>query len=543
MTNLQRETGLKRRPILLGIVVDVSNSMRRNWKNRDGRDMPRIQVVRDALNTQFRKANLVGRKNSRSIDIFCLGMGFKRTMYWSDVELSYGREKALDSDQKERTDVGVVCDLLALSEIIPSQSELKQLEQEIRGKWDRYTKHLLNRYIDFDESVYADLKLFIKEGIKASASRKLKRGLVYNLSVAISNKTVFDKYEILRNIRAKLAKYVNGWINRIAETSSKASNRYVLSTLQEMEKLYLQEIDDYEEFIRDTITDFVSDLVDNLILFLTLGFHAKDVVGFFDEGKVVGLATEIYNYLEAEVKKNIAIAWALHKGTLFLSSKSVRANLDTDQVQLLTGRCLQKYSWDILEKFVLDLVTNIFTAKFEEKAKAQMTDWLGLASSREISRTIKQITNILPDSIDKEFYSSEFMFGSTPISHAMNLAALRFQDISRRKREKILIIISDGEFDTNFPLDTATLLKSVGVRIICCNITPKDIMTALVKKKPSKWPIGAQKMLEMASTVSPDDEIIRDISSKGFVIPDGIKLFYQINQSDLLEDVFEAVLD
>jgi len=112
MEKSQQISSKKQQPILLGIVVDVSNSMRRNWKNRDGRKMPRIEVVKDALNTQFKKAALFGTKSPRSIDVFCLGMGFKRTMYWSDVELSYGREKRLDDEWKKTTDTGVICDLL-----------------------------------------------------------------------------------------------------------------------------------------------------------------------------------------------------------------------------------------------------------------------------------------------------------------------------------------------------------------------------------------------------------------------------------------------
>lgn len=80
MEETSQVSAQKRRPILLGIIVDVSNSMKRNWKNRDGREMPRIEVVKDALNTQFKKATLFGPKSRRPIDVFCLGMGFKRPM-------------------------------------------------------------------------------------------------------------------------------------------------------------------------------------------------------------------------------------------------------------------------------------------------------------------------------------------------------------------------------------------------------------------------------------------------------------------------------
>jgi len=542
MEKSQQISSKKQQPILLGIVVDVSNSMRRNWKNRDGRKMPRIEVVKDALNTQFKKAALFGTKSPRSIDVFCLGMGFKRTMYWSDVELSYGREKRLDDEWKKTTDTGVICDLLALSEIIPSQDELTLLEREIRKKWDEYTKQLINRSVDFDESVYQELEFFVRDGIKDSATKKLKGGVVYKAFAFIARKSFFEQHEVSRNLKESMRRYVNGWVNRIAETSSNASHKYVENILQESQKLFNQDKAKYEDFIRDTITDFVSDLVDTLITLLTLGFPAKNVIDYFNEEKIFELATQIYDHLENEVKRNISVAWAIHKGTLFLSSKSIRASLDSKRIKSLTEKCIHNYSWDILEDFVRDLVVNIFTSKFKEKAKEQIPDWLGLASSREVSRTLKQVANILPDSIEGELYSKEFMFGTTPISNALKLASLRFQDKSRKNREKILVIISDGNFESNSPLITATLLKNVGVRIICCHLTSKDIMTTLLKKKPSRWPIGAKKMFEIASTVNKSDELVQDISNNGFEIPEGVKLFYQINQSDLLEDIFESIL-
>lgn len=543
MDNSKETYNSRKSPVFLGIVVDVSNSMRRNWKNKDGRKMPRIEAVKDALNTQFKKATLLGAKSSRTIEVFCLGMGFKRTMYWSDVDLSYGREKNLDNEWTKGTDTGVVCDLLALSEIIPSQTELSFLEREIRKKWDIFTIELINRSTELDESAYQELELFIKGGIKNSATRKLKNGVIYKTFVFISERPLFERFEFSRSLKENISRYVNGWINRIAETSSNASHKYLEGILQESQKLFIQERTEYEKFIRNTVTHFVSDLVDILITLLTLGFPAKQIIDYFDKGKIFDLATQVYAHLEKEVKRNISVAWTIHKGTLFLSSKSVRASLDSKQLKSLTEKCIHTYSWNILEDFVRDLIINIFTSKFEEKAKEQIPDWLGLAASREVSRTLKQVVNILPDSLEGDLYSQEFMFGTTPISNALKLASLRFQDKSRKNREKILIIISDGNFESDSPLVTATLLKSVGVRIICCLLTSKDIMTMLLKKKPSRWPIGAKKMFDIASTISSDDEFVKEMNAKGYEIPDGVKLFYQINQSDLLEDVFESILN
>ena len=42
-------------PVLIGVLIDVSNSMQRSWRNTDGKQLPRIEVVRDALNKRIRE--------------------------------------------------------------------------------------------------------------------------------------------------------------------------------------------------------------------------------------------------------------------------------------------------------------------------------------------------------------------------------------------------------------------------------------------------------------------------------------------------------
>ena len=51
------------------------------------------------------------------------------------------------------------------------------------------------------------------------------------------------------------------------------------------------------------------------------------------------------------------------------------------------------------------------------------------------------------DVFEHEVYSDGFMFGSTPINQAVNLASLRFLDKPYQAYRKALIVISDGEFE------------------------------------------------------------------------------------------------
>ena len=73
-----------------------------------------------------------------------------------------------------------------------------------------------------------------------------------------------------------------------------------------------------------------------------------------------------------------------------------------------------------------------------------------MASSREVTRSIKDIVNVLPDALEQEIYSDKFMFGVTPIHNAIKKASLRLLDVNFAQHQKILITISDGEFSDAF---------------------------------------------------------------------------------------------
>ncbi len=56
------------KPLLVGLIVDVSSSMQRNWKNSDGKKLPKIEIIRDALNKQVKKVVSSSLKKRRSIN-------------------------------------------------------------------------------------------------------------------------------------------------------------------------------------------------------------------------------------------------------------------------------------------------------------------------------------------------------------------------------------------------------------------------------------------------------------------------------------------
>jgi hypothetical protein len=478
----------------------------------------------------------------RTIYIFCLGMGFKRPMYWSDIEISYGSEKRLDTDLKQRTQVDVVCDILALSEMIPSKKYLHNLDVTISRKWDTYARHVLNK-ITFDKDIYDQLKGYIRSALRQSAYERLYKSLPYRLYLRLGNAfSVESGWRFTGWVLEKLSRYIESWERKIEESSLRSSDRYFNNILGEAKRILEENQEAYANFIRETLESFVSTQTWLLLKLLTLGHQTQRVVDYFDEEKIHELALEIYDHLEDGVRRSIRLAWIGNKGSLAATAKVLRASIDREKVRDLTEKCIQKYSWGILQPFVKDTVRTLFVESFGAEAKERIPYWIGLASGREVTRSLKQIGNLLPDALEQDIYSDEFIFGSTPIDEAIDRASIRLLDKRYRRREKALIVISDGEFETDSPLTSAFLLKQAGVTIVSCYITNRNIMTKLVSRRSKRWPDGAKRLFKMASTVDEQNQWVKAIERNGFRVPEGVKLFYQINQSDLLGDILQSIL-
>src|SRR6266699_2918340 len=170
-------------PTLLGVIVDVSHSMNNSWHNKDGKKLPRIQVVKDTLNRKIKEEQLRRRNqqtNLDNIDVFCLGMGFRFPMYIERDILTCEQEQPLEKQEKTML-IDLICDLLALCEILPSEEKLADFKERLNSKWQQCTKDVLDQSV-IVEDVYADLLDYIRTALHDTAMQKHQRSLRYKLS-------------------------------------------------------------------------------------------------------------------------------------------------------------------------------------------------------------------------------------------------------------------------------------------------------------------------------------------------------------------------
>ena len=142
----------------------------------------------------------------------------------------------------------------------------------------------------------------------------------------------------------------------------------------------------------------------------------------------------------------------------------------------------------------------------------------------------------------------EIIFGKkTPIAEALQLAIERFEkDLKTRdsKTKAILFLLSDGKYTTTNPAPLAEKLRAMGVIILSCLITDKDVHDPryLLNQPQAHWSPEARLMFDMASTLDEGTNIENFLLRKGWTIYPQAKLFVQVNHSDILNEFTQIML-
>ncbi len=524
---------------LLGVLVDVSHSMSNNWHNKDGKKLPRIEVIRDTLNRKIKEEQMqrkTQRNNLNNIDVFCLGMGFRFPMYIEHDILTCEQEQPLKQQEKTML-IDLICDLLALCEILPSAEKLEDFKERLNQKWQQCTKDVLDQSV-IVEDVFTELVDYVQAALYDTAMQKHQHSLRYK----VSNRTLPRGFGWLSRL---LEEYIKEREEKITTTSQIAATQYANEVFKKTIRDFTSNAAKYVALIQGYLDTFIQSYTASTLQAFTLGFTPSEIVDDLDEEQALRIAERIYAKLDDEVRKHIELAIKLHQQKLLLAKRSISATLNKKELNRLTKRFVQKYGWDILKPLIENTVYNMVSQHFESQAKKSFPHWIRLASAREVVRPLTAVSHILPNIIEDHIYSEEVMFGATPLRQALDRAAIRFIDEAYKDHQKVLIIISDGEFREEAEvMVSANLLKRRGVTIISCLIHDRNLLSRIVQGPGKDWPSGAKRMLDIASEI-PEPNIVSDDQDKKRLARTltGKKLCYQVNHSKLLDAVIDNVFE
>ena len=163
---------------------------------------------------------------------------------------------------------------------------------------------------------------------------------------------------------------------------------------------------------------------------------------------------------------------------------------------------------------------------------------LGLA---ELSELWKNSTSSMAD-------AEGLIFGNTPMCEALRRNKIRFQSEIKNFTDKnlvpILVLVSDGEPTDGDPKSIAKEIRGLGVTIICCYITDRNIVSprTLYAEPEESWPNEAKLMFEMSSIISENSPLTRYLLREGWTITKDAKAFIQANHSEILEELVGLAL-
>ena len=525
---------ITQQPLLVGIIIDVSSSMKRNWRNKDGRKLPRIEVIRDSLNRYLQEKHVQAYGNllNKQIELFCLGMGFQILMHLTDVDLSYEQERSLSGTCQTRRRPDIVCDLLALSEILPNKKQLEHFTELLDQKWKQCSQGVLEQSV-IAEDAYTQLAEYIQQGFHESALKHFHQSNFYRFAqTKIAHRLYDDTDDQMKKEEEK-----------IASLSQTASQEYADTIYQETHRYFTAKTSQYVSMINQHILTFAKKYITAVLRALTLGFRVVELVDDLDEKQALELAKRIQADLEKDVRRHIGLLLFTYEKRLSRTGRQIAASLDKQEVRRLTERLIRKAGWDLLRPLVEQTVLSIFLQQFEAQVKESFPYWIELASTREVTRSLASLKNVLPEVIKDQVYTDNIMFGTTPFKQAIDKAAIRLIDPQHQEKKKVLLIISDGEFE-EIPssLITVDLLKRRGVVIATGIVSNKNVLSQLVKRFSHTHSPETRIMLDIASKASNFNEAgIQWKEGKTTHILKEEKLCFQVNHSFLLENILELV--
>lgn len=153
-------------------------------------------------------------------------------------------------------------------------------------------------------------------------------------------------------------------------------------------------------------------------------------------------------------------------------------------------------------------------------------------------------TGILAQYIDMEF-------NDAPLVHSLKIARERFaNEQANKKYQPLLLVITNGKFtDGNYSdlMRISNAIKKEGITFVIGFIGKNDMMPTrtLFVKENQKWNDEAKSLFQCASELDTNGKIGKAISEmaieKSWTVPTQAKLFLQVNQQELLEELIDII--
>lgn len=153
-------------------------------------------------------------------------------------------------------------------------------------------------------------------------------------------------------------------------------------------------------------------------------------------------------------------------------------------------------------------------------------------------------TGILAQYVDMEF-------NDAPLVQSLKIAHARFTDEQKeRKYQPLLLVVTNGKFtDGNYSdlIEASNAIKKDGITLVIGFIGKNDMMPSrtLFVKENQKWNDEAKTLFQCSSELDTNGKIGKAVSEmaieKLWEVPTNAKLFLQVNQQEMLEELIDII--
>jgi len=515
--------------VLLGIIVDASSSMRKNWGDGFLIKQSKIEAIKNALNEEIKGLNKIySKKKNKEIEVFCLGIGFKLSLNLVSVDTSDGEE--IESKKSSTELVGIICDILALSELVPSKDKLDKIKLAIQEYWNVHTSKLLSE-IEIDNEKHLKLAQYIENSLTHSYRNSLHN--YFDRQTSIVFKTLG---KFLNFIGLPLAEVV------IRKRAKHLGQKYATEVHKTATSIFSKFSVKYQRLIETKITNFAEIQINYMLERNSLGFSIETILNNFDRQTLELLSEDIINAIKQDINREFKNIWKEYRLDFLIQKFKFLSSLSLKEVEKQTEETIKNAGWKELKPFMEKVVFDIFAKTFEKIVELKLNWWIQMATQKEVIRPIRDLSNLLPDTSEKSIYSDKYMFGSTPMLKAVNLAILRFNDRRFKDYTKIFLIISDGDYKYADEVERGVNLLKNEKAIVICGLVTDTYDLNIRKQARSRSKENNENLINLSSAFSdvPDLSKFIDKDNIDAIVPE--KLCIKINEPKKLQALFGGIV-
>ncbi len=552
---------------LIGVVLDLSDSMRASIRNSSGDQLSRIEGLSLAFRSVMEDASFLADNRATAEEI-----PFRMFIYGFGLRLA--------SSPTWTNPIGDIFSIL--SNLREQVNYYKPLQPELESVWLNEIEHMLDQG-QMEGNAKEELRLFVKEELKEQAIRAEQQRSIAKfqhwcafashhidvfstelLSTTRQRRTVFVLVPIVMGLRwilscplfimAHLNKLFEAWLQRKLSMLQDNADKYASQLAERVASLTQRTLAKHHRKILEVVEQEIIQFFEEEAFKIVNSYGLKRSVGVgiqnIDRRKLENIYENIVEQIRMIMSSHTSVTWERSISLLKRVSKVLKIpHLRWDILKEKTVLCAHQVVWEIINPEIRSMAKELTKECF---TRAVLINLIQRVKNRETTLSLAQIGDLIQAS-DQEQVNLRALpiFGASPMGLALTLTFNRLWREVHLPQNKglhpVIVIISDGQPTDSDQVDIPSLadeIKKLGIPIICCYITHKNIGRPwILRRNPGWfWSDAARLMFSISSHVEEYPQLAEHLKESRFKLKEQAKLFIQPNDADYLRSFIEAVL-